>query len=54
LNNCSGKTKSGAPKDIVIKSQADNVEDDAEEWVVVEIECIGFLIGIFLPVDVGI
>jgi hypothetical protein len=29
-------------KSIVIKSQADNMEDDTEEWVVVEIECVSF------------
>jgi hypothetical protein len=29
-------------KSIVIKGQADNMEDDTEEWVVVEIECVSF------------
>ena len=36
------RNQAGNTKSIVIKSQADNMEDDTKEWVVVEIECVSF------------
>ena len=34
------RNQAGNTKSIVIKSQADNMEDDTKQWVVVEIECV--------------
>ena len=36
------RNQAGNTKRIAIKSQTDNMEDDTEEWVVVEIECVSF------------
>jgi hypothetical protein len=36
------RNQAGNTKRIAIKSQTGNMEDDTEEWVVVEIECVSF------------